>query len=138
MTAHISARIAWHQNGWNGRVCQDPAANVYCVGRHSIPAASIWEDVSCCNSTGCESPGRGFETRVLVFLCSRKSLAGKRLRSSDSVATGSQYLTRDAPIADNVLTQTCDRGHWPNASSCDASVGAGCPAVPAASRFSNK
>ncbi|QDT22025.1 ATP-dependent RecD-like DNA helicase [Gimesia chilikensis] len=43
MTAHISARIAWHQDGWNGRVCQDPAANVYCVGRHSYPGELIRE-----------------------------------------------------------------------------------------------
>tara|TARA_R110000868_G_scaffold409926_4_gene696573 strand:- start:11957 stop:15601 length:3645 start_codon:yes stop_codon:yes gene_type:complete len=43
MTAHISARIAWHQDGWNGRVCQDPASNVYCVGRHSYPGELIRE-----------------------------------------------------------------------------------------------
>lgn len=43
MTVHISARIAWHQDGWNGRVCQDPAANVYCVGRHSYPGELIRE-----------------------------------------------------------------------------------------------
>lgn len=43
MTAHISARIAWHQDGWNGKVCQDPAANVYCVGRHSYPGELIRE-----------------------------------------------------------------------------------------------
>ena len=28
MTVHISARLAWHQDGWNGRICDDPAANV--------------------------------------------------------------------------------------------------------------
>ena len=36
MTWHITARMAWHDNGWNGKVCRDPAANVYCVGSHSL------------------------------------------------------------------------------------------------------
>ena len=35
MTTHISARLAWHDSGWNGRVCRDPKANTYCVGQHS-------------------------------------------------------------------------------------------------------
>jgi exodeoxyribonuclease V alpha subunit len=26
MTVHISARVAWHDSGWNGRICQDPKA----------------------------------------------------------------------------------------------------------------
>lgn len=43
MTAHISARVAWHQDGWNGKVCKDPTANVYCVGRHSYPGELIRE-----------------------------------------------------------------------------------------------
>lgn len=43
MTVHISARLAWHQDGWNGHVCGDPAANVYCVGRHSYPGEMIAE-----------------------------------------------------------------------------------------------
>ena len=44
MTIHISARLAWHQDGWNGRICEDPAANVYCVGRHSYPGEMIAEN----------------------------------------------------------------------------------------------
>ncbi len=24
MTVHLSARLAWHMEGWNGRVCRDP------------------------------------------------------------------------------------------------------------------
>lgn len=43
MTTHISARIAWHDSGWNGCVCRDPAANTYCVGRHSFPGEMIAE-----------------------------------------------------------------------------------------------
>ncbi len=43
MTIHMSARIAWHMDGWNGHVCQNPAANTYCVGTHSYPGEMIAE-----------------------------------------------------------------------------------------------
>ncbi|SIQ53174.1 ATP-dependent exoDNAse (exonuclease V), alpha subunit, helicase superfamily I [Pontibacter lucknowensis] len=34
---HISARLTWHNDGWNGKVCQDPEANVHCTGQFSYP-----------------------------------------------------------------------------------------------------
>ena len=37
MTTHITARMAWHDTGWNGHICQNPKGNVYCVGRYSFP-----------------------------------------------------------------------------------------------------
>jgi len=43
MTTHISARVAWHMDGWNGHICKDPAANAYCVGCHSYPGEMIRE-----------------------------------------------------------------------------------------------
>ncbi|WP_371763805.1 ATP-dependent RecD-like DNA helicase [Massilia sp.] len=33
---HITVRMAWHDNGWDGHVCRDPARNSYCVGSHSL------------------------------------------------------------------------------------------------------
>lgn len=33
---HITVRMAWHDNGWNGHVCKDPKRNSYCVGSHSL------------------------------------------------------------------------------------------------------
>jgi len=24
MATHVSARVAWHADGWNGRICRDP------------------------------------------------------------------------------------------------------------------
>jgi len=36
MTTHLSVRLAWHDSGWDGRICRDPAANFYCVGSHSL------------------------------------------------------------------------------------------------------
>ncbi len=37
MTVHLTARIAWHDDGWNGRICERPDCNTYCVGRQSFP-----------------------------------------------------------------------------------------------------
>ncbi|HIU16957.1 MAG TPA: AAA family ATPase [Candidatus Avidesulfovibrio excrementigallinarum] len=31
MPKHISVRVPWHDNGWNGQVCQRPAANTACT-----------------------------------------------------------------------------------------------------------
>ena len=33
---HVTARMAWHDNGWDGTVCREPAANSYCTGSHSL------------------------------------------------------------------------------------------------------
>jgi exodeoxyribonuclease V alpha subunit len=43
MTTHISARMAWHDSGWNGTVCRHPKANTYCVGHFSFPGDMIAE-----------------------------------------------------------------------------------------------
>lgn len=43
MTTHISARLAWHMDGWNGHICRNPAANTYCVGLASYPGHVIRE-----------------------------------------------------------------------------------------------
>lgn len=36
MTKHLTVRMAWHDNKWNGRVCKDPESNSYCSGTHSL------------------------------------------------------------------------------------------------------
>lgn len=41
MTAHLTIRLAWHDDGWNGRVCEKPDCNSYCTGRHSYPGNVI-------------------------------------------------------------------------------------------------
>lgn len=43
MSVHVTARLAWHNDGWNGRVCCDPARNSYCVGCNSFPGQMIAE-----------------------------------------------------------------------------------------------
>lgn len=41
MAAHMSLRLAWHGDGWNGHICKKPCENVYCVGQHSYPGDMI-------------------------------------------------------------------------------------------------
>ncbi|TDL67428.1 hypothetical protein E2R56_19745 [Rhodococcus qingshengii] len=41
MPNYLSVRIAGHDNGWNGRVCNNPKENVYCVGLYSFPGDVI-------------------------------------------------------------------------------------------------
>lgn len=41
MSVHISLRLAWHDDGWNGHVCKNPKANTHCVGQHSYPGNLI-------------------------------------------------------------------------------------------------
>lgn len=44
MTVHMSTRIAWHDRGWDGYICNNPKANVYCVGQYSTPGEMIAEN----------------------------------------------------------------------------------------------
>jgi exodeoxyribonuclease V alpha subunit len=40
---HLSIRMAWHLNGWNGMVCSRPDANAYCVGERSLLSRRLRE-----------------------------------------------------------------------------------------------
>lgn len=31
MTTHLSARLAWHDRGWDGRICDKPHLNAHCI-----------------------------------------------------------------------------------------------------------
>ncbi len=44
MATHISVRMAWHDNKWNGHICKDPQNNFYCTGTHSLLSARIARD----------------------------------------------------------------------------------------------
>ncbi|MDO9140028.1 MAG: AAA family ATPase, partial [Methylobacter sp.] len=43
MTTHITLRLAWHNDGWNGHICKQPEKNTYCVGCASYPGEMIRE-----------------------------------------------------------------------------------------------
>jgi hypothetical protein len=38
---NITIRLAWHNNGWNGHICDEPEKNTYCIGQHSYPGDYI-------------------------------------------------------------------------------------------------
>ncbi|MEM2717147.1 MAG: hypothetical protein QW455_05945 [Archaeoglobaceae archaeon] len=38
---HITARFAWHDSNWNGKVCKEPLKNIYCIGSHSLLSSRI-------------------------------------------------------------------------------------------------
>lgn len=44
MAIHMSMRLAWHNDGWNGHICKKPCENVYCIGQHSYPGEFIAEN----------------------------------------------------------------------------------------------
>ena len=54
MNAHLTLRVAWHDSKWNGAICQNPAANSYCVALSRIREAGTAgeEDIA----------GKGFDT----------------------------------------------------------------------------
>ena len=41
MATHMSIRLAWHSEGWNGHFCKKPCENTYCIGQHSYPGNLI-------------------------------------------------------------------------------------------------
>lgn len=41
MPTHITARLAWHTDGWDGTICRAPEKNTYCVGCKSFPGDVI-------------------------------------------------------------------------------------------------
>lgn len=38
---HLTVRMAWHDNNWNGKVCCNPEGNTYCTGAHSLLSGRI-------------------------------------------------------------------------------------------------
>jgi ATP-dependent exoDNAse (exonuclease V) alpha subunit len=36
MTSHVSVRLFWHDSGWNGAICRDPARNVWCEAHEHV------------------------------------------------------------------------------------------------------
>ena len=44
MAMHMSLRLAWHSDGWNGHICKNPCSNTYCVGQYSYPGTLIAEN----------------------------------------------------------------------------------------------
>ena len=41
MATHLSLRLPWHDRGWDGHVCDNPTANVFCCGEYGLMAHEI-------------------------------------------------------------------------------------------------
>jgi len=41
LVKHLSVRVAWHDNSWNGKVCSEPENNIYCRGNYSLLSSRI-------------------------------------------------------------------------------------------------
>ena len=39
MTTHLSSRLVWHDRAWDGRICDHPGANAYCIVQPHIREA---------------------------------------------------------------------------------------------------
>ena len=39
--SHATFRVAWHDNKWNGSICNNPESNTYCNGFHSLLSERI-------------------------------------------------------------------------------------------------
>ena len=60
MATHITLRLAWHNDGWNGHICKNPKQNTYCIGQYSYPGDMIktnrdleWEERTDVKGKGC-------------------------------------------------------------------------------------
>ena len=61
---HITVRMAWHDRGWDGKVCDDPVANTYCSGTHSLLSERIARD----KRSEMEEPGANLDAIVPNYL----------------------------------------------------------------------
>ena len=61
---HITVRMAWHDRGWDGRVCDDPSANTYCSGTHSLLSERLARE----KRPDMEEPGAGLDARMPTYL----------------------------------------------------------------------
>ena len=78
MATHLSVRLSWHDNGWDGRICKAPHLNAYCIAHEHIrdarnddkerqSAGELLADLDgwlppCSRDPGAFAP-RGFRTR---------------------------------------------------------------------------
>lgn len=78
---HISLRLAWHDSGWNGHICQNPKANTYCVGPYTFLRDKIVRD----RDLAKEQPCAGCATSGLSFtppcVCSISAFGAESLEA---------------------------------------------------------
>jgi exodeoxyribonuclease V alpha subunit len=63
MTWHVTARMAWHDAGWDGHICRDPKANTYCTGSHSLLSERIARE----KRGECETPCASMDAALPAY-----------------------------------------------------------------------
>ncbi|MCL4431914.1 MAG: hypothetical protein M1300_06300 [Epsilonproteobacteria bacterium] len=43
---HLTIRMGWHDNNWNGKICLDPENNTYCTGKDSLSRGTKIKDLN--------------------------------------------------------------------------------------------
>ena len=99
MAKHISVRMAWHDNGWNGAICKNPKANTYCIGRFSYPGDAIssnrdvhWEQ-SVCGKACSKLDGIPLVLAVLTPLAMSQSGHSRNLQNGGKMGRQGYILT---------------------------------------------
>jgi len=72
MTTHLSARLTWHDSGWNGRICQAPALNADVMEHEHVREG---RDLTFEGRTGLRTRAAKAETGYLLPPCSRDTNA---------------------------------------------------------------
>jgi exodeoxyribonuclease V alpha subunit len=63
---HVTVRMAWHDHGWDGKVCRDPSANTYCTGTHSLLSERLAREKSVDPKR--EAPGANLDAALPEYL----------------------------------------------------------------------
>jgi exodeoxyribonuclease V alpha subunit len=113
---HLSLRLPWHDRGWDGHVCDNPIANVYCTGEYGLKAHGIRDkkvdsEEDAIKSLAVESLDRGAYRppclRTIQTFGGRKPL--------DFVNEPKEFLSTDkvriTPIPEKIAC--CCSGTWP-------------------------
>ena len=86
MPTHLTARLAWHTDGWNGSVCRFPERNTYCVGYKSF-----WQTLR-----------TGYGPRLKRFNVQFSRKPGLTVGYGRDVPRGGKYRTCNEKVEDNL------------------------------------
>lgn len=99
MATHLSARLVWHDNGWDGCVCQNPKGNTYCIVHQHVRENRQDEE---------EQRSKGLPLQQLTRLppCSRDTGAFAP-RSYRAIHSDPLEFRRLLPVEEDVPPYSC-------------------------------
>ena len=63
---HVTVRMAWHDRGWDGHICNDPVANTFCNGTHSLLSERLAREKRL--DPKLEAPGKKLDSALPQYL----------------------------------------------------------------------